>query len=254
VKNITETEVKYLAGLFDADATLVWNISKDNVARIHLVFTQKEDRFMRLKPLLDKIGGKTYPYVSEKVWLWQLTKRADIEQLLPRLIKHMIIKGKHWNRLLERWRQNRGKSLSDLRAKALRRYSKLSREDVGPLKPKNRASWGWLSGFLDGDGCYTCRYYKSRNQWQMFISSQIAARDSIALDMLKKSLGGDWHINNRGYAVWHRGCSKGHSAFVFRYLPKLLRHSRMKRHQIEKLIHTLRQRLSEKTPMGEAIV
>jgi hypothetical protein len=151
--------------------------------------------------------------------------------------------------LLEFWRdwrsQEKGKkSMSMKEWEALAQASKESRKlRVGPLKPKNHPTWAWLAGYLDGDGCFSFRTSRNRN---MRLSVTAHITDVSVLEFLQKAFGGTIKNNSRSenIKVWWRGLGPANVSFALRFLPKLVKHSRFKRHKLEQMIHYHRQRLS----------
>ena len=172
---MNESLVKYLAGLLDADGCLSFSnhTGYDGKVRVGLklglVAADAIDhhRFVASLPGLTGIGNthRTYGRYTS----WTVCNRADLEMLLPRLIKHMVVKAKHWQWLLDFWRgwrsQDKGqKCMSVEEWKVLQRTAQESRRTrVGPIKPKNYPTWAWLAGYLDGDGCYSFRTSKNHN-------------------------------------------------------------------------------------------
>lgn len=257
MKAVNETLVKYLAGLCDSDGTLTFNFSK-NCCRLHLSISNVKERFEALSnTLVSEIGGISYtlPIEGHQTQLrWFLTKRADLEMLLPRLIKHMVIKGRHWQTILVLWRENRGKALSDSELKVLKNRSVESRANVGPVAAKSHPTWAWTAGYLDGDGCYCNRYHKARKQWHQHVSVNCDPKDRIGVELLQKAFGGKLYDHKGGWLNWRLQLTPGHAKFAIPFLGKMARHSQMKRRHVEEFIHTIRQRLSDRTLNGEAIV
>lgn len=258
--NWKETQIKYLAGLCDADGTFTFNFTKDHsragwYGRVHLSIAQRTDRAERLFPELMEQCGKVYPVDGNQL-RWFVTKREDIEMLLPRLIKHMVIKARHWQRLLNMWRAARGKLLLEADVENIKAESEKSRLDTGPIKPKNFPTWAWVTGYLEGDGCFCNRYYKARKQHSQFVTVRCHSVDEPALRLLQKAFGGTIRpISKRDHLIeWWRSLGIRDASFAEHFLNKVLRHARMKRHHLETFLHTVRQRLSEKTPAGEATV
>jgi len=262
---VNESLVKYLAGLLDADGCLSFDSSKgydENVQvslKLSLVAADHIDRDGFVSKLPELTGcGKTHR-TYDRYTTWAVCNRAHLEQLLPRLIKHMVIKAKHWQWMLEFWRGYRSleqgqKNLTQEEWQSLYSEYKRSRaENVGPLKPKNHPTWAWLAGYLDGDGCYSFRTSKNNN---MRLSVTAHITDITVLEFLQKSFGGTIKDNSRSenIKVWWRGLGPSHSGFVLRFLPKVVRHARFKKHKIEQIIHFHRQRLSVSAPTGDAIV
>jgi hypothetical protein len=161
---LNESLVKYLAGLLDADGSLSFNFAEDDKRpgryfvriRISLAGSSAVDPFNFVENLPGITGmGTTSRYGKDKQFItWTVIKRSDVEMLLPRLIKHMVIKAKHWQWLFDTWRERRSenKTCSKEEREKLVKDCKASRIDnIGPVKPKNHPTWAWLAGFLDGD-------------------------------------------------------------------------------------------------------
>jgi hypothetical protein len=262
---MNESLVKYLAGLLDADGCLSFNFSRGYDERVRLslrlslVAADEIDRhgFVASLPLLTGIGKTTRTY--DKYTCWYTCQRADLEMLLPRLIKHMVIKAQHWQWMLDYWRRFRSqdqgqKSLSEDDVTALKNEYRESRKNrVGPIKPKNHPTWAWLAGYLDGDGCFSFRTSKNKN---MRLSVTAHVCDMAVLEFLQKAFGGTIKNNSRSenIKVWWRGLGPSHNSFALRFLPSLVHHSRFKKHRIEQMIQFHRQRLSVSAPAGGAIV
>lgn len=262
-----ESLVKYLAGLLDADGSMSINFRRDDSkhdtyygsAIIKIMQSDAVDRhgFIMSLPKLTGFGtvhrsGDKGQYAS-----WSVHKRSEIEMLVPRLVKHMVIKAKHWNWILETWRDCRGLQLNEVTRIALTQAVKESRKlRIGPLKPKNYPTWAWLAGYLDGDGHYTIRRCEKDNYTAVRVGAVAHTTDAAVLNFLKESFGGSIkpHGQSENCSVWYRSLGVRDSSFAMMFLGKLARHSRLKRHKIDQIICYHRQRLSELTPAGEAIV
>jgi hypothetical protein len=190
--------------------------------------------------------GKNSQFIT-----WKVSKRADLEMLVPRLIKHMVIKAKHWQWVLDMWRDTRAdnKTVSLAERESLSEASKQSRKaNVGPLKPKNHPTWAWLAGYLDGDGWYSYRsgIYNGYQQWTISVGAVAHESDADVLRFLEKSFGG--MIRPQGQSdriwIWKRSLGYQNRDFALNFLPNLAKHSRLKRNKIDAIIHHHRQRLS----------
>jgi len=258
---MNESLVKYLAGLLDADGSLSFTFKGDpnNEGRHYLGLRLNltaadavdKDRFAESLPTLTGFGttmryGKQNQFVQ-----WIVVKRADLEMLLPRLIKHMVIKANHWQWMLDMWRAARveGKTCSTKEREALTAASKESRRlNRGPIRPKNHPTWAWLAGYLDGDGCYSYRKNLVNGYWQWTINVSAVAHinDIGVLEFLQRSFGGQ--LIGQGQSdnvkLWKRSLGYQNRDFALRFLPHLAKHSRLKRDKIEAMIHHHRQRLS----------
>jgi hypothetical protein len=138
--------------------------------------------------------------------------------------------------------------------RVLAQASKESRKlNVGPIKPKNHPTWAWLAGYLDGDGCYSFRTSKNKN---MRLSVTAHITDVSVLEFLQRSFGGTIKKNSRtdSVRVYWLGLGPSKRSFALRFLPKLVKHSRLKKHKIEQMIAFHRQRLSVPGAEAQAIV
>jgi hypothetical protein len=260
---MNESLVKYLAGLLDADGSLSFAFKCDQNRpdryfaglKLHLASSDAVDKvgFVTSLPLLTGMGTVNRGGPRDQFIDWYVSRRADLEMLIPRLVKHMVIKAGHWEWLLNTWRNlrsDRGTISAEERA-ALTTQSKESRRSrVGPLKPKNHPTWAWLAGYLDGDGTYHYRHNLARTtgywQWKMAVSAVAHVNDRCVLDFLHTHFGGgigpQWQSPD--VLVWTRSLGYQNRAFALRFLPRLAKHSRLKRPKIDAMIHHHRQRLS----------
>src|SRR3990167_587754 len=114
-----ETLVKYLAGLMDADGSLSFTFKKyekaaDDVFFLGLTLSLASSDAVDAGGFIDTLPSDTgmggvYRYGKNNQFkCWKMNKRSELERLVPRLIKHMVIKGKHWQWLLDTWREQRG--------------------------------------------------------------------------------------------------------------------------------------------------
>lgn len=270
---MNESLVKYLAGLLDADGSLSFAFKADTNREgqffVGLVLSLASSDAIDLHGFIDALPeatkmGSVYRYGAKKQFKsWKVTKRADLEMLLPRLIKHMVIKAKHWQWLFDQWREFRvgyGERNCDVaKRQELTNLSRASRnERVGPLKPKNHPTWAWLAGYLDGDGCYSYRHYivNGYNQWTINVSAVAHIKDISVLEFLQQSFGGS--IINQGQSdnvkIWRRSLGYQHRSFAENFLPNLAKHSRFKRNKIDAILSHHRQRLSVPGAKAQATV
>jgi LAGLIDADG endonuclease len=263
---VNESLVKYLAGLLDADGSLSFECHRgyDDRVRIslklHLTSADAIDNHGFVASLPELTGFGNFNRYNDRYNQWFVGHRNELEMLVPRLIKHMVVKAKHWQWLMDYWREYRSqakgqKSLTEDEWQKLQAASKASRLNVGPMKPKNHPTWAWLAGFLDGDGCFSFRTSRNKN---MRLSVTAHVMDLSALEFLRNSFGGTIRCNSRSQdlVVWWRGLGPNHTSFALDFLPKLVKHSRLKKHKIEQMIHfhNHRQRLSVSRAAAHATV
>jgi len=258
---ISESLVKYLAGLLDADGSLSFSFKSDQNRpgrhfiglMLRLASSEAVDRggFACSLPQACGMGTVSRYGARSQFIAWTVSGRADLEMLLPRLVKHMVIKARHWQWMLETWRETRADAKTcsaDEREQLTRAAKESRRSNVGPLKPKNHPTWAWLAGYLDGDGTYSYRryHYNGYEQWVMQVSAVAHVNDIVVLEFLRKAFGG--RIVDQGQSldvkVWRRSLGYQNRAFALRFLPNVAKHSRLKRHKIDAMIHHHRQRLS----------
>jgi hypothetical protein len=260
-----ETLVKYLAGILDADGSLSFEFTKYEKAEdaffLKLCLSLASSDAVDSKGFIDRLPEKTgmghvHRYgKAGQFKSWKVHKRASLEMILPRLIKHMVIKGKHWQWLLDKWREQRGGATvtAEMREQ-LTAASKQSRiENRGPVKPKNHPTWAWLAGYLDGDGWYRrthvkCGVYKGTQyqQWRMNVGVVAHKNDAHVLEFIQRAHGGiiQVHGQTESVLVWVRNLGPRDSSFALRFLPNLAKHSRLKRDKIDQIISHHRQRLN----------
>ena len=263
-----ESLVKYLAGIMDADGCLSFMFSdrKEHDDAFYVVLhmflassdTVDKHGFLETLPALTGMGAVYRETKNAQCRRWTVTKGADIEMLLPRLIKHMVVKGKHWQWMLETRRRYRGVTLTRAQCVDLVAASRKSRvENAGPVKPKSHPTWAWVAGYLDGDGHYS---FKSRNKkngcLNIYVGATAHVNDVIALDLLQKAFGGRImdHVGAAQVKRWRRNLGPRDGSFALRFLPKVVNHSRLKKHAIEQILHIHSQRLSVSAPTGGATV
>lgn len=261
-----ESLFKYLAGLCDADGSLSFNFRRDQNRpdryfyglSFHLTAADAVDRdgFVASLPVVTGFGSVVRYGANKQFANWIVAKRSDLEMLLPRLIKHMVLKARHWQWMLDYWREHRGqgyseRTVSEQERAALLAASKESRRtNVGPLKERNHPSWAWLAGYLDGDGTYGHRehFAKTKGYWQLTSNVTAVAHinDLYVLEYLQKSFGGVIVAQGQSdnVKVWKRALGWNSRDFALQFLPKVVRHSRLKKHKIEEMIAYMRERTS----------
>ncbi len=253
---MNETTIKYLAGLLDADGTISFdfrnlarNESSANLGlKVGIAGSDAVDKHRFIEGLPKLTGhGYTSRHGDQNQYIyWFLTSRRDLEMMVPRLVKHMCVKAKHLQRMFEKWRELRGKSLSLEECEVLREYSRNSRYDAGPLKPKNHPSWSWAAGYLDGNGHYMFSLANKGDRTEtrsMRVSACCHKGDAAVLEFLLKAFGGRIkpHSVSDNAMVWDRNLGLSERSFALEFLGKLARHAQFKRHRIEEMISFHRQ-------------
>ena len=118
-----ETEIKYLAGLLDADGTLNYKIAHGYLyLRMSISASESIDKNHYIPSLANKFGivykrefSKEKPTWSD-AYVWEVSRENDLNILLPRITKHMVIKGKIWREMYDTWLASKGKKINDILA------------------------------------------------------------------------------------------------------------------------------------------
>lgn len=264
-----ETQVKYLAGLIDADGHIGFDFNNNSVyLTIELCGAESIDQHGFIKNLPETTGFGRSCRKTRKVknwaavWHWKVTKAKDLEMLVPRLVKHLVIKGKHLQRMFSKWQEYRGKKLTELEIEQLKIYKKASRADAGPVKDKKHPTWAWVAGYLDGDGSYIFSHPPSYKRPKILVQATSHENDRVGLDLLFKAFGG--RIETRGKAAphildWRHSLNIRDRDFAIKFLSKVVQHTQLKKHKIEQILahHNVSKdlhRLSEVSSAEEAIV
>jgi len=242
-----ESLIKYLAGLCDADASLSFRFNKSSKGStvcmiLHLCAAEsidKDGKFIKSLPEITGFGNVTSR--QRKHWSpineWQVQSRRDLNMLIPRLIKHMVIKGTHWNNLFEIYTRLKGEVLCDFEVERLKMSSKLSRKDARPLKSKKHPTWAWTAGYIDGDGTLTFKNHPSGYGKKIQVTAISHKGDRVGLDLLHKAFGG--YIHDRSHdncSEWKRNLGVRDKSFALKFLGKLVNHLRLKKHKAEQML------------------
>ena len=248
-----EVDVKYLSGLLDADGSFFFNYTRGRVyLTIALDLTTGIDRGMKYTDwLCGELGVR--PYITRRklnavgVSSIKITvsKRTTLEMLVPRLLKYLVIKGKHLDRLFSKYKSLRGSILTPCEIDKLREFVKTSRKDVGPLKVKSWLPKAYVAGFLDGDGCYSMKVSSGVYR----VTSVSHVDDRVVCDLLFKQYGGKVYFQDN-CIKWNHALGRSNKSFAVPFLRDMHKHSRLKKWKIEQLLNRHSQRLTDKNPAG----
>jgi len=251
VKTFKENEIKYLAGLLDADGSLSFKFCKSTSGKTFLYLilsisaSVKIDVHNYMQTLADRAGSVIGIEYEKETYsdarCWRVQGRSDLDQLVPRLLKHMVIKAKHWQTLYNYYTELKGIDITD-RVEELKQLSQESRNNTGPLKPKVHPTWAWVAGYLDGDGCYNFK----KNAMHVGVIAHV--KDVCALQFLYKAFGGSLYEPQKDNTqLWRHGVGPSQKSFALMFLRGVVKHSRLKKHKIEQMIafHIQPQRLNE---------
>lgn len=253
MSNYNETLNKYVAGFVDADGALSFYFNKtvDGHFRICLQFSivQIDNRgrgFKLLQDLRDAydVGGIHNIEVKNQK-CWRVSNKNDLEKFLPHIIKHMVIKGKHFQRMLDKRRELSGVNLTQEQVDELRKFAKESRADTGPTRYKKNASPAWLAGYIDGDGYLRC---SDREHW---LKIHVQKSDVCSVELIQSTYGGKiYKTAKENIKEFKLNFGASFYGTATKVLKAIIPHLRLKRHDAEMILYWHKQRLNEKNPTG----
>lgn len=249
----SETEKKYLAGLLDADGSLVYVHNNGYLhLMLHLSMSESIDRNGTYSKYLGSKVGQISTRKRDDNWAiqneWVVRKRSDLEKLLPHITKHMVVKGAKWQHMLETFRAYKGKVISEGDLVNLRKDAS---QHKGSIKFKKHPTWAWTAGYIDGDGWYLKRERGKHTEQHVGVVSHPDHPEGV--ELLHKAFGGVLK-NDRGHLRWIKNLGPRDKRFAISFLKKMVNHTHLKKWKIEQLLSTYSQRLSDLTPTGDAIV
>lgn len=242
MKGFNETEIKYLAGLLDADGSLSFSkVDGKLYMEMQLSASDSVDKQGYVKTCAERCG-----YFSRRVYTngwspanqWRISKRSELNMLLPRIMKHMVIKGRHWAWMFDMYNKLKGQSVEDI-WEVIKESCDESRLNVGPIRHKNHPTWAWTAGYLDGDGSYSLkkRTDTKGTSYQSHIMVVAHRDDIVGLELLNKAFGGYIYEDASCNCFrWKRNLGKRDRAFAKAFLSKLVNHSRLKKWKIEQIL------------------
>jgi len=265
IVKIKESFIKYYCGVFDADGWCSFDYTRSYLRlKLGIAAADNTDRnFKMLKYLKKEFCGLGSFYLQNRktstgnsVAQFMLQTARDVNMVIPRMLKHLVIKGKHCKRMFRIWKSLRGKHLTDKQIDRLKKFSKWSRQHSGPVKPKKHTTWAWLAGYIDGDGCFEYRLRDSRTIPSIKLTISAHEKDRQGIDLIQKAFKGNIYPEGRKpwINVYNRNLGVKDSSFAKKFLPKLLRYCIIKHYRIEQILafHNKyhQQRLTEKNPTG----
>jgi hypothetical protein len=263
-----ESFIKYLAGIIDADGSMSFKFNKVKEGytvhlRLYIASSEAVDKdFKMLRTVHKETGIGKLHLKAQKTsggnWtgFWQVQARNELNILLPRLLKHLVIKGKHFNKLYRTYVELKGKKLTKEETDLLKELAQESRKKAGAIKPKKHPTWGWLAGYIDGDGHLKNKIYPKSSSHQLRLQAVCHKNDVVALELIQKAFGGSIRTPSTTPQLrrYDRNLGFSESSFSIKFLRKLVKYLIIKRYQAEQILHLHLQRLSENPSKEEAIV
>lgn len=221
--------VKYYAGLFDADGSFDFrpmNPATDGSHTVQVKATLYQKNPKVLYPLAEEFGGKVSVNPAGVHYVTLQGKRAT--RLMEQLRPHLVIKGRVVDFLLQR----NGERIHDL--KAFRAEVKAARAETDT--EKNYPTRKWMAGYVDGDGWIGSSYRKKDGniEFKMAVVSHRSQR--AGLDLIHKAFGG-LIVEQGDVLQWRVSLSvtKGQQVLGF-----FSQHLQMKREQAALVLEHLR--------------
>jgi hypothetical protein len=243
---MNETEIKYLAGLLDADGHIGFAYGQNRV-RLEITLNAADSidqkGYVLALPALTGFGSSCTKSKRVATWgqvhQWRVASRRDINMLVPRLLKHMVIRGRHLERMYDQWLHYDGHVVDEMTKNQLKEFVAASRRGTGPVKAKKHPTWAWTAGYLDGDGSFIYKKAPSQKSPRMLVQATCHEMDRPGIDLLHKAFGGN--IYNRGkhgthILDWRHALGIKNQQFAEHFLSKIVQHSKLKKHKIEQLL------------------
>lgn len=237
---------KYLAGLIDGDGSIQLIPTKNNYGyKPYLTVTlvqglQYPKAKDTIEMLFDHYGVGNVHYENHKDMVrWCINGDAALT-LLNIIKKHLVIKGQHAERLIEKYLSYKGYGnnikLDDTKTiEELANFVRWSRDNTGSIKPKNYPAKAWLAGYLDSDGSIT-RYNTTPD-----IKFNCNKRDRAALELIQKAYGREITIPkdrpDELSLVYYIGKNK---ALAQKLIVPLLKHLRIKKWKAEQALRAVK--------------
>lgn len=232
---LKETDIKYLAGLLDADGCVF--IFHTQVKGKQYVYPEVSisgneehvgDYFRWLGECLNLRP------VRDQKQLRLTIRGRKLRPLADRLVKYMVVKG-----ALLRWvcDVTENSIITDEELEGILMELKDRRRQGGAVKPRNFVGLSWIAGFLDGDGNYALQQRGGGRSTLVFVRAGVTKEEKVpALWYLKKTLGGSIRETAKGTVTWYLGLGKGHRSRAMKFLKEMRKRSRIKKGKIDKMI------------------
>lgn len=248
-----ETDIKYLAGLLDADGSFFFNYTSGFVyLTMSIDLSCSIDKDFKYTEWLSNQLEVTPCYSDREPSKWSksakitISKRSTLNKVVPRLLKYLVIKGSHLQRLYDKWLELKGIKQTESQIAELRKFVKDSRLQAGPVRTKSWLPKAYVAGFIDGDGHYCFRPKCGKYN----VSTVSHPNDRVVADLLYKQYGGCIREDQDGYIRWSVTLGKTMRDFAIPFLKDMVKHSKLKKYKIEKFLHYHSQRLTKISPKG----
>lgn len=237
MKNI-ETINKYLAGYLDGNGCITVLFEKRNHCngskpRLVVAMCGCVD-YPKMEPMiLEMFDHYGFGSIQRRAnMIYWIISGVQAVSLINRIKQHLVVKGQHAERMLNLYSRYAGYGNYVTNPERLKKYVKMSRDNTGPLKPKNFASKAWTAGYIDSDG------YLSHTQRCLDFGAN--KRDIAALALLSKTYGREVKEGREGEIRLRHHFPIKDKTLSKRILVPLLPHLRVKRWDAEQILSTRR--------------
>lgn len=233
-------DVKYYAGLFDADGS--FGIQARKLANGNFKIQPKaaiKQVDFRAKPLRDlneEFKGTSFVETFEDK-SWNATFNlvytcSKAKNLMEKLKNHLVLKKEVVEFILEVSDQE----VNQVVLKTIKGLLKQLRYEIHPLN-KNFPSRRWMAGYIDGDGCIRVQL---RSNGGISIKLEITSynRDTQGVDLLKKAFGGCIIKHGANAIRWVKHLNESNAQKVLGYFSN---HAKIKRTQVLYVLEYLNQ-------------
>ena len=241
LKKHSEQLNKVVAGLFDSDGCVSikfserGNSSYKEEQTYEIQLTSQIDQAASNDPDLQVMRalhkhyeGSCISYRARENWAHSATVSMNGSKAVSFFYligKHLMIKGTHYERMVQLYTDLKGVSLSRDAVMELKEYITCSRDNSTSLKPKKHVSPAYLAGLLAGDGWITVKIGvpRIRNGWTSFENSFRCAislhfLDSDVLSKIQRDYGGKISKKDKNMVCWKRNLGKADKAFALRFI------------------------------------
>jgi hypothetical protein len=218
--------VKYYAGLFDADGSFdIWPTKRDNGSyyiNIKAVLYQKDKKVFN--DIVEEYGVE----VKQAPTCSYITLHGSKAEMFMNIIKkHLVIKRDIVDLLLSL----KGKTTNDIKGVRKSIQEARKRNSSG----KNHPSRQWMAGYVDGDGCLHSSFRKKDGNLEFKLSVVSHYTQEAGLLLLQKAFGG--YITKQGSVrKWNLCLSRTKGKQV---LPFFKKHLKVKKEQADLILDCL---------------
>ena len=252
-----ESVNRYLAGYLDGNGTITVLFPKrSHCAGIKPNITVKLcccDEWKKAEAMVlemtdhydcGSVHRRTLPSGKQMIF-WETTGTVAVS-LLCRIKKHLVIKGQHADRMIELFDRFKGYGnyVQPEEAESLKDYVRWSRDNTGPIRNKQYASFPWLAGYTDSDGYLTVNP-------KAHLRFGCHPRDAAALFLIANTFGRHVKEGRENEITLDHIFPKKDPTTAKRILVPMLPHLRLKKWDAEQILASYHpQRLNERNPKG----